>query len=158
MAKYVDLSLGTDSHAGTDVDPYSWVDFQTAVTAKTDTIYYLKGLKNATDWLTWPVNKTGFEFHPWNASINGPYRIQTSLTDSALWGLWEGGIVVNTGNNTFIYDNISTMFLSTVSDLQILQTATFKGCTFKASDVVPNGNTLTFNDCIMDVSTWRADE
>jgi hypothetical protein len=74
--RYLDLSLTTDSHLGSDVDPFSVNDWQDYLIANTlDTTFYVKGTYSTAADLN--VNSTGerCDYIAWNPAVNGPPRL-----------------------------------------------------------------------------------
>jgi hypothetical protein len=79
--RYLDLSSDTDGHAGSDVDPFSFGDWQDYLIANTlDTTMHVKGACTVNSDIV--LNATGerIDYVPWDPSVNGPPRIFTTVS------------------------------------------------------------------------------
>ena len=141
MAKYVDLSLETDSHAGTDVDPYSPTDFRASLSAHVETEYFIRGTHSFAPVET--IDSSAVKsFYKWGSA---PYRISLISPEYALRGTWKDGIImlfesVTMDQQFSWYD----MFIKVQSDKAIFihntSINTVKGSTICGGNIIFNNN------------------
>jgi hypothetical protein len=74
---FLDLNATGSGHAGTNVDPYSFIDWQFTLTTSVGISYdfYVRG-QLITDSITIRGNSST-RYFSWDPAINGPWRIQT---------------------------------------------------------------------------------
>lgn len=105
---YVDCSLQTDSHAGTQDDPFSQADFiATAEAATEENVYYIKGPMVLDTVIRWDGGVGRQEYRSWDPATNGPCRIHSlidpDLSHPSEWYgiIWRAEGSLSTGNCKF---------------------------------------------------------
>lgn len=82
LARYLDLNALGASHSGSENDPWSVVDWQTAISTNQGYVIYTKGtIEDATNTIDVAFDTSGSVINyylPWNPLINGPWRMNLS--------------------------------------------------------------------------------
>lgn len=149
---YVNLSLGDDGHAGTDIDPFSFNDLSTFLnTNPTGHIFYMTGTKTSGDiilkqnsFLAWDLEQLG----PWRMG-NGSVQFDTCPIVS--------GCIIDPGSYALYFKNVSAAYNCYFMTFQFncRTKANFFGCTFHVYNetslglVVQDINSGLFQDCVI---------
>lgn len=146
---YVNLSLGTNGHAGTNTDPFSFYDWQTGPWNASH-IYYIKGSGSFAG-----SSGTIGTIRNWNLSvdafgINAPFRARFLSGPSFGASYIEGGIF--DFNNNIAGGFANQTFLNcyfTNSSSFGFSNSTLKGCTINVASISNGPAANTWTDCII---------
>jgi len=164
MAKYVDISDGSEpgvpaytgtGHAGTEVDPFSYDDWDSYIDANPGETYYVRGWfatlasGEHIDGFVHPT--TVFTWERWGAK---PWRIRTVDWPGRDWDMnlatVKGGILIT--SSLLYVGNVSDMIIGYPprhlgAGPQLIENSTI--CLPYISDSIGDGETLTLNRCVM---------
>jgi len=150
LIRYLDLNAIGSSHSGLENDPWSVIDWQTAISTNQDYVIYTKGsIEDSTSTIDVSFDTSGSIINyylPWDPLINGPWRMSLSrhLASGASAFLrggifWLNNIDITGGNYYF-----STCYIKCRNFVQ----GTMKGCHLVSSgSYQPVSLGTTINDC-----------
>jgi len=159
---YVDLSLGTNNHAGTELDPFSPADFLLSTASGTKS-YLIKGSYTFVNPLEYNVfSSTAQSFDRWLP--NEPYRMKFLQSNNIpLRGTWKNGVIYVVGRDNYFTSTslFYSMFYHGGNKNAIFDGTTnmFDGCIFAAINKMQNYESVdiseTFKDTIIDSLGWE---
>ena len=164
-AHYVDLDLGTDGHAGTFADPWSYTDWQTwtiANNATNDRHYFrLRGSADVpTEIVRFLQNTTngGCRYRAWNLELYGPWRLNClTVYTHNLNIMYDCIIQYNITNNLsqLLSTNNCYILAPLATEFNAASNVMARGCLFDIAGVFHPTEGL-FWDCCVKASSYAA--
>jgi hypothetical protein len=168
MAKYANISVSGSGHAGTELDPFTYIDLKTDIELGLAETYNIQGENEQSNGLFIPQDNQIYQ--AWDAALYGPFRIRDlDLDGFGLRGTWKK-CILELGKGSTRGSLLGATFLTCyfqcfceaelapgIAGLDYTGTGVnvFKGGSARISTLCQaDSATIEFIDCLVDVTTW----